>query len=173
VWSGLKPQDFGRDIDVVFLWFGSLICAELGIVLPAITVQYLKRRNSKRQYDKLYHSHLDRKNVRYFMKKEKIRKELDDRAKDATSGVTYEPSIDVAQVNDATNGDSPGETVLDNDMALSTGTSKKRGRKCCLPATPELCKDCNKMTTTHKSMRSSKCSEHWRYLQQRGTCYMC
>jgi len=142
----------------------SLICAELGIVLPAITVQYLKRRNSKRQYDKLYHSSLDRKNVRYLTKKEKIRKELDDRAKDAASGVTYEPSIDVAQVTEM-NGDSPGEMPHENNMALST-TSKKRGRKCCLPAaTPELCKDCNKMTTTHKLMRSSKCSEHWRYLQ--------
>jgi len=147
----------------------SLICAELGIVLPT-TVQDLKRRNSKRQYDKLYHRRLDQKNVRYSMKKEKIRKELDDRAKDAASGVTYEPSIDVAQINE-TNGDSPGETVLENDMALST-TSKKRGRKRRLPATPELCKDCDKMTTTHKSMRSSKCSEHWRYLQRRGTCYM-
>jgi len=28
----------------------SLICGELGIVLPAITVQYLKRRNLTRQY---------------------------------------------------------------------------------------------------------------------------
>jgi len=40
----------------------SLICDELGIVLPAITVQYLKRRNLKQQYDKLYHSCLDWKN---------------------------------------------------------------------------------------------------------------
>jgi len=94
------------------------------------------------------------------MKKEKIRKELDNRAKDAASSVTYELSIDVAQVNE-TNGDSPGETVHKNSMALST-RSKKRGRKCCLPAasTLELCKNCNEMTTIHKSMHSSKCSKH-------------
>jgi len=114
----------------------------------------------------LYHRCLDRKNLRYSTKKEKIRKELEDRAKDAASGITYEPCIDVGVVNfDDTNKGTPVVTKNSNCMALST-TSKKRGRQSqSTPATPVQCKDCHKMTTMHKTMVSSKCKEHWRYLQ--------
>ncbi len=116
----------------------------------------MKQRNAKRQYDKLYNSRLDRQNVHYLAKKEKIRKELDDRAKDAASGVTYEPSMDVANVVEMS-GNSPGDMEHGNTMALCTTTTKKRGRKCRLPtATPVQCKDCHEMTTTHKLMVSSK-----------------
>jgi len=102
-----------------------LIFEELGIELPAITLQYLKRRNSKRQYDKLYHRHLDIKGQRYSLKKEKIRSELDKKAQDAESGVGYGPSMGVEQVDDSEIG-MPVETEQGKSTALST--SRKRGK---------------------------------------------
>jgi len=66
----------------------------LGIILPAITIQYLKQ--TKIQNDSMINcttDYLDRKNVWYSMKKEKIRKALDNWAKDAASGVGYELNI--------------------------------------------------------------------------------
>jgi len=104
------------------------------------------------------------------LKKEKIRSELDKKAQDAESGVGYGPSMGVEQVDDSEIG-MPVETEQGKSTALST--SRKRGKKTRSPRVPELCQDCNTMTTTHKSMRSSKCKNHWMYLQQKGTFCMC
>jgi len=69
-----------------------LVFEELSITLPDVTIQYLRQRNKKREYSKVYHSHPDQKNLCHSIKKESIRKDLKQKADEAVTGLGYGPS---------------------------------------------------------------------------------
>jgi len=75
-----------------------MVFDELRIELPHSTIEYLQRRNARREYDKVYRSMPENKNKRYSTKKANIRKELEQKAKDAENGFDYKPSMYVEEI---------------------------------------------------------------------------
>jgi len=156
-----------------------LVFDELGMKLPTMTIQYLKRRSEKRDYDKRYCSRPDRKNLWYSTKKENIRKELQRKAEEVASGLGYGPSMYVDELME-TDAEQPLDdenppptnttrTVVEgnreNDPSVTAEASPTvmKPNKPRIPRSKQKCKDCP--LYRHKTMRSAMCKEHEKYLQ--------
>jgi len=148
-----------------------MIFEELGVELPPVTVQYLVRRNKRREYGKKYNQCLDVKDRRYSDKKQKIRDDLEQKAADAGSkgsDMNYCPSIDMEDIIDAT-GETP-EVHVDGHVATTmavegnnglSGAPKKKP-----PQRTMQCKNCpNK---GHGTWVSKHCANHDQYLAMKN-----
>ncbi len=132
-----------------------LVFEELGITLPDVTIQYLRQRNEKREYDKVYRNRPDRKNLRYSIKKENIRKELQRKADEAATGLGYGPSMyteEILETEERLMGDEEtGQTKnatenIENcprmDVEAVSTTVDVNLKKPKIPRSQQKCSDC-------------------------------
>jgi len=144
----------------------SMIFEELGVELPPVTVQYLARRNGRREYGKQYNQRLDVKDRRYLEKKQKIRDDLEQKATDAKGkggSMDYRPSVDVEEIVDAI-GETPsdGNNVTDESTPVGGNNGVSGAPKKKPPRRTIQCKNCpNK---GHATWVSKHCANHDQYL---------
>jgi len=93
------------------------IMEEIGCDVPASTIECLKRRDAKREYDKMYKNKIENRRRRGEQIRQKIKEALENRKNDKKNGFKYKPSIAVT-----------------GDTAVETSTKKRRSRKRAVPS---------------------------------------
>jgi len=145
-----------------------LIFDEVGLELPDVTVQYLILRNERRRYDTLYHQHLEVKNHCHATKKENIKKDLEQKAKDAQMGMDYGSSCEIGDVADAVEeSEEHGNSNSPDKTSKEVNKPPKKQRTLCKDL---VCKNCSEKR--HGTWKSKACEKHKEYLAQRGKLYV-
>ncbi len=141
----------------------SEVMEEVGCSLPVSTIECLKRRNAKREYDKAYHSSIEHRRQRGAKQREKIIESLRHRSSDKKNGIEYEPCIAVRKdVEEENSGNNKSEMTPAAPDTIAAGTKKRQKKD------PVVCplKECG--LKGHKTTGSRKCKMNPNYVPPTG-----
>jgi len=123
----------------------SEVFKEIGSILPATTVECLKRHDAHREYDRLYHRDIENKRRRGAVKRELIKALLSHKKNDAETGINYKPCMAIL------------EPAVEPDGAIETTVERTKRTK----RAPIICQSSICVEATggkgHKTPVSKKC----------------